>query len=365
MGSIISSIATANPEYRFSQQEILKFMIEAHQLEGSSASRLSRLYEASGIRHRYSVIQDFGVPRGTFSFFGNEPNLSPFPDTRKRSSVYEQEAIKIASAAANEALRLSQTEAPQITHLITVSCTGMYAPGLDIELIAALNMDEATERTCINFMGCYGAFNALKMADYVCRAKPDAKVLIIDVELCTIHFQRESTLENWVANSLFADGAAAVLVQSEKSALPDTGFHLRTFFNTLAPEGKDEMAWRIGNTGFEMHLSSQIARNIGQKINSVTTKLMEKAGIPRSAIHSTAIHPGGRRILEVCEEALELPEAALDNSYEILRQFGNMSSATILFVLKRLMGQATSGQKTMSFAFGPGLTFESMILESI
>lgn len=364
MGSIISAIGTASPANSFSQQEILDFMVDAHQLDETKASRLSKLYNVSGIEYRQSVIKDFGVKRGDYTFFGNEENLSPFPTTQNRSALYELTAKDLAVKAIANLFQNIEIDSQRITHLITVSCTGMYAPGLDIDIIDHLNLSKTIERTCINFMGCYGAFNALKTADYICRADKNAKVLVVDVELCTLHFQRENTLENWVANSLFADGAAAVLIESEEERSTKKGFFMRSFFNTLVTEAKDEMAWRIGDTGFQMRLSSQIAKNIGKKIQGVTNLLLEKAGLNRSAVSHLAIHPGGRRILEVCEEMLELPEEALQHSYDVLKKHGNMSSVTILFVLQKLLSETKTGDKTMSFAFGPGLTFESMILET-
>jgi predicted naringenin-chalcone synthase len=365
MGSTISAIGIATPANRFSQKEILNFMIEAHSLEETGASRLKKLYDVSGIDFRHSVINDFGLQRGNYSFFGNNDNLDPFPSTEKRGTLFEISAKVIAIKAIEDLLKEISLNKNDITHLITVSCTGMYAPGLDIDIIDHLNLSKTIERTCINFMGCYGAFNALKTADYICRADNYAKVLIVDVELCTLHFQRENTLENWVSNSLFADGAAAVLIESENYRSSSKGFRLKTFFNTLVTEAKDEMAWRIGDTGFQMHLSSHIAKNIGKKIKDVTASLVEKSGLNRSSIKHLAIHPGGRRILEVCEDLLELPEEALQHSYNVLKEYGNMSSVTILFVLQKLLKETKEGEKTMSFAFGPGLTFESMILETV
>ncbi|MEJ6981060.1 type III polyketide synthase [Pedobacter sp. P351] len=365
MGSILSAIGTAVPSNRFSQKEILNFMIQAHQLEQIPALRLEKLYEVSGIEYRHSVINDFGEKRGNYSFFGNGEMMEPFPTTEKRSTLFELCAKNLALTAIQNLLDSTSFPQQKITHIITVSCTGMYAPGLDIDIIDSLKLNNTIERTCINFMGCYGAFNALKTADYICRAAPSAKVLIVDIELCTLHFQRESTLENWVANSLFADGAAAVLIEAEQHRSTNKGFRLKTFFNTLVTEAKDEMAWRIGDTGFQMHLSSHIAKNIGKKIKDVTASLLEKSGYDRSEISQLAIHPGGRRILEVCEDMLELPEEALQHSYDVLKQYGNMSSVTILFVLQKLLKATEPGEKTMSFAFGPGLTVESMILETV
>ncbi|WP_256011008.1 type III polyketide synthase [Desertivirga xinjiangensis] len=365
MASIISAIGTANPVNRFAQNILFDFMADAHQLDAKDMPRLRKLYDVSGIEYRHSVIADFGVPRGTYSFFGNYEKLEPFPGTKQRSALYEQSAKYIAVEAVGNLLKSSDIEAGEFTHLITVSCTGMYAPGLDIDLIEALKLNKSMERTCINFMGCYGAFNALKIADYICRADHSAKVLIVDVELCTLHFQRENTMENWVANSLFADGAAAVAVVHESDSQLRSGFLLKTFHNSLLTEGRDEMAWRIGDTGFEMNLSARVPKNISKNICAVADSLSQKAGINRSAVNHTAIHPGGRRILEVCEEMLELPEEALDHSYDVLKNFGNMSSVTILFILKRLMEQSAPAEKVMSFAFGPGLTVESMLLEVV
>ena len=361
MSSIITAIGTANPQYRFPQMKIFEFMRVAHQLNEVDSGRLKKLYEASGIEFRHSAIEDFGVPQGTYTFFGNKDNLEPFPGTSLRSAFYEENARKLSSEAIDNLQKQFNFDLQSITHLITVSCTGMYAPGLDIDIIRQLNLPLSTERTCINFMGCYGAFNALKTANYICSAQAEAKVLIVDVELCTLHFQRQNTIENWVANSLFADGAAAVIVENGQSA--KKGLRLKTFHNTLIPEARDEMGWRIGDHGFEMKLTSSIAKNIGKKIKGVTEQLVNKAKTDQNSIKHVAIHPGGRRILEACEEMLDLPEEALDISYNVLRQFGNMSSVTILFILKEFLTKLQAGEQLMSFAFGPGLTVESMILE--
>lgn len=366
MSSIISAIGLATPQYRFQQGQILNFMTDAHQMSSNDASRLRKIYENSGIDHRHSVLADFGSVRGNYEFFGNEDGLSPFPTTHKRGLAYEEWALPLGQAAVADLMhKAPRLVLEAITHLITVSCTGMYAPGLDIDLVEELGLSKSTERTCINFMGCYGAFNALKIADYICMAQPKAKVLIVDLELCTLHFQRENILENWLSNSLFGDGAAAVLVENSLNRSTAKGFALRSFYNELVMEAKEEMAWRIGDTGYEMRLSSHIAKNIKSKICGVTEKLVKRAGITLNKISRLAIHPGGRRILEVCEEALSFPQCAIRQSYDVLSQYGNMSSATILFVLHNLLADTTMGENTLSFAFGPGLTFESMIIETI
>ncbi|HCN84893.1 MAG TPA: type III polyketide synthase [Sphingobacteriaceae bacterium] len=363
MSSILSAIGIATPSFCFSQDQILRFMVDAHQLNSNDASRLEKLYTVSGISQRHSVLSDFGEG-SKYELFDNSGS-DTFPTTAQRGAVYEKEAIGLCLKAVDQLKeKVADLNLQDITHLITVSCTGMYAPGLDIDLIEKLNLNKSTERTCINFMGCYGAFNALKVADYICRARKDAKVLIVAVELCTLHFQKESTLENWVANSLFADGATAILVEPEENASTEKGFLLKSFYTELALEARDEMAWHIGDTGYEMRLSSRIAKNIKSKIKSVTDKLLKAADLKLSDISGMAVHPGGRRILEVCDEEFE-NSFCLKHSFEILKMYGNMSSVTILFVLQRFLEETKPGANLMSFAFGPGLTIESMILQTV
>jgi predicted naringenin-chalcone synthase len=335
-------------------------MVDAFNLDRNNAARLKVIYENSGIEYRFSVLPDYGGESVNMPLlFSGEAS---FPGTEKRMEKYQQDAAVIAGAAAKKCLAgFTGT----ITHLITVSCTGMYAPGIDINLVEILGLNHDVERTCINFMGCYGALNALKAADYICRAQQDAKVLIVCIELCTIHFQKENTLDNWVANSLFSDGAAAALVESSDYR---TGIgpclDLDTFYSEFIPSAKDEMGWYIGDNGFEMRLTSKVSKLILKHIPSVATKLLNKAGLSTRDIHGYAIHPGGRKILEAAENALGFPRENNQYSYEVLRDYGNMSSASILFVLEKiLMSNSSDTQNILGFAFGPGLTVESMILK--
>jgi predicted naringenin-chalcone synthase len=365
MGSIISAIGTSNPENRFTQDQIFQFMKDAHQLNPQNSRRLEKLYHVSGIDYRHSVLNDFGKDRGDYDFFGNELGLEPFPSTAKRGAIFESHALNLSlTAIENCTKQLKNFDKKKISHLITVSCTGMYAPGLDIEIVEKLGLNPFVERTCINFMGCYGAFNALKVADYICRAQPDATVLIVDVELCTLHFQRENTLDNWLANSLFADGASAVVVQHEDYA-EEKLYNIRSFYTEVITEARNEMAWKIGNHGFEMQLTNQVSKQIKLGIRKVADKLLKKANLAFDEIGSFAIHPGGRKILEVCDEVFSLSAVQNEPAYQVLKNFGNMSSTTVIFVLDELskkLKAKKSEEQIMSFAFGPGLTFESMVL---
>jgi predicted naringenin-chalcone synthase len=367
MDSCISAIGIANPDNRIAQNDIYHFMVNAFGLDATNAARLKSIYAHSGIDHRYSVIPDFGaVDPSQYTFFKQSADLEPFPGTKERLEVYEKEAIAIAIKAVKNCLAgFDEGILPQITHLITVSCTGMHAPGIDIELVEKLPLNRDTERTCINFMGCYGAINALKVSDYICRANPEAKVLIVSVELCTLHFQKANTLDNWVANSLFSDGAAAVLVENTANRSgTGTYFSLKNFYTEFVTEARDDMGWHVGNTGFEMILTSKVSKQIKKNIRALTDRFLHKVKVDAGQITAYAVHPGGRKILEAVETALELPEESNAFAYQTLQEYGNMSSATILFVLQKMLAaQNLKEQKIMSFAFGPGLTVEGMILE--
>lgn len=368
MSSCISAIGTANPKYRIPQNDIYQFMIKAFKLSDTNAARLKRIYDHSGIEQRYSVIQDFGEKEcKNNEFFGKTADFEPFPGTRKRLSLYQDAAADLASEAVKDCLsNHGEIHTPSFTHLITVSCTGMHAPGIDIELVEKLGLNRNIERTCINFMGCYGALNALKVADYICRADQTAKILIVSVELCTLHFQKENTLDNWVANSLFSDGAAAVIVEnSTNTKVRNRHLLLDTFYSEFLNEAKNEMGWYVGDAGFEMKLTSKVSKLILKHIQSISNKLLRKAGMQFEDISCFAVHPGGRKILEAAESALGFSSFANRYAYETLRDYGNMSSATILFVLKKLMNdpKGINGENILGFAFGPGLTVESMILK--
>jgi predicted naringenin-chalcone synthase len=342
-------------------------MVRAFGLDETNARRLKGIYDHSGIRQRFSVIPDFaGDDPSAYTFFEKTADMEPFPNTQKRLKFYEQEATAIAIRAVENCLAgLPGDTLKKITHLITVSCTGMHAPGIDIELVEKLPLNRDTERTCINFMGCYGAINGLKAANYICRAEPEAKVLVVSVELCTLHFQKDNTLDNWVANSLFSDGAAAVLVENEMHRSATRNFlRLNHFYSEFMEEAHDDMGWYVGNTGFEMRLTSRVSKQIKKHIRPLTERLLAKASLGFDDIEAYAIHPGGRKILEAVEDALELPEESNAIAYQILQEYGNMSSATILFVLHKMLAEnSLKNKKILSFAFGPGLTVEGMVLE--
>ena len=366
MKSYLCAIGTATPGTRIPQMQIAEFMADALQMQEPERRKLKALYRVSGIEQRHSVVPDYAAQQGQFRFYPNTPGLLPFPTVEHRMALFRQHALPLATEAAEDCLQqMAGLDRATISHLISVSCTGMYAPGLDIELVESLGLAGTTQRTCVNFMGCYAAFNALKLADAICKADSAAKVLIICTELCTLHFQNRPEQDHLVSNALFADGSAAALVQAKPVA--GSSLSLESFYCDIATEGRQDMAWHIGSTGFEMTLSAYVPDLIKQGIQNLTERLLQQLNLTLSDISRFAIHPGGTRILKAIEEALGLSRTDNRLSYEVLRKYGNMSSVTVLFVLHALLaelGVSDSNQNVLSFAFGPGLTLESMLLRT-
>jgi prepilin-type processing-associated H-X9-DG protein len=360
--SFITAIGTAVPQHKISQQQIATFMSKAMRVDYESGRKLNAIFRSSGVIHRHSVLEDY-TKAGDYSFYPNNKDLSPFPSTEKRNAEYRKYTLPLSLQAIQKCFNSHSNFNPsEITHLITVTCTGFYAPGLDIELIKELKLKSSVERLAINFMGCYAAFNAIKTANAYCALSPKNKVLIVCTELCSLHFQRETTDDNLLANALFADGSAAILVESE----PSKGVSLfpEVFHNSLSFSEESHMAWNIGDFGFEMKLSSYVPDIIQKGIKSLTTEMLELVKKKITAIDFYAIHPGGKKILEVIETELGITKEQNMHAYDVLREYGNMSSPTVIFVLEKLFKTLNSSHhnaSVLSFSFGPGLTLEGTL----
>jgi alpha-pyrone synthase len=364
MNSAITAIGTATPVYTCSQSDIAGLMAKGLHLSPARSKILHKIYAASGIEQRHSVLADYARELGEFEFLPNEKE-SPFPTTKERMSLYKAHALGLAISAIEDCLVNAPCQ-KEITHLITVSCTGMYAPGIDIEIVQHLQLSSSVKRTAVHFMGCYGAFNALKVADSISRAEASARVLVVCVELCSLHLQKEFTMDNIISNALFADGAAAVLIEQPLDATRYLKFE--TFHCDIVPQTQQEMTWHISDFGFEMVLSAYVPEAIKLGIHQFSQRLLKNAAISLQDIDYYAIHPGGVAILEACEESLGISPEDNRFSYDVLRQNGNMSSATILFVLKAIwkqLGVSDHHKTIFCCAFGPGLTLESMLLRGI
>lgn len=283
---------------------------------------------------------------------------------------YETESLPLALAAAAKALEDAQIEATQVTHLVTISCTGFFAPGFDIQLINTLPLRRTVERTHVGYMGCHGALNGLRVAKMIVEADPSAIVLLCTMELCSLHFQYGWKTDHLVANSLFADGAAALVISADGTvASPDgimtggtsNGWQVAATGSYVVPDTTDAMRWKIGDNGFQMHLSSQVPNMIEQVLPEYLRTWLMKNGTSIDQIEHWAVHPGGPRILDAVENCLGLSSQALSPSRAILAECGNMSSPTVLFILQRLRTLDLVGT-TVVLGFGPGLTIEATLL---
>lgn len=362
--SYITAIGIANPPNKFSQAKIADFMIKAMQLNQHDSRLLQTIFKASGIDFRHSVLSDYGK-ESDFSFYTNSSDFEPFPTTEKRLHAFRENVVTLSANAIDNMMQsVPSFNITDVTHLIVVCCTGMYAPGLDIDIVKKYKLNPSVQRTGINFMGCYAAFNALKAADAFCYQNDDAKVLIVCTELCSLHFQKKATEDNLLANALFADGSAAVLIEA-KTSQPKR-LRPESFHSALMPESAEDMAWSIGNLGFEMKLSTYVPSIIKKGITSLTDVLLSKISKKISDIKFFAIHPGGKKILESIENELGISKIQNDDAYSVLKNYGNMSSPTILFVLYHLMlklNEQDNDEYILSFAFGPGLTVESVVMK--
>ena len=350
-GAYLQRIATAVPEHDVHE----KFVTYAGGMltDPRARSIFQRLANKSGIEHRYSCLVEEppseSAGSDAFSFYGN----GRFPSTAERMKVFEQSAPVLARKALDR-LAVTEAERSRIRHVIVTCCTGFYAPGLDFEIVDHLGLPDSTERTIVGFMGCYAAMNALKLARHIVRSDPGALALVVNLELCSLHFQPSQQVAEVIAFTLFSDGCAASLIGSEP-----TGLEMDSF-NALRIEGTRELiTWRVGNLGFDMHLSTHVPSAIVRGMRAYASSGAENGA------ELWAVHPGGRSILDAVEEGLALPQSALQASRSVLASFGNMSSASVMFVLERLMKCARPGERGCAISFGPGMTAEMMRFHAV
>ena len=366
MHAYITSIGTHNPPNKFSQEQISEFMIRSLDLKPEDARRLKSLYRATGIKNRHSVLPDYGSLPENFSFYPRNESLNPLPTTANRMIKYQHCALLEANGAIEDCINKHPNfNKRDITHLITVSCTGMTAPGLDIQIVKKFGLSGSVKRTCINYMGCYAAFNALKVGNSIITSDPTSKVLIVSVELCSLHFQHRNNDNDIVSGAIFGDGAAAVLMES--NPIDHSSLSIENELCDLIHDDGKNMSWKIGDFGFEMKLTSEVPSLINGQIQKLALKILRQKELQLSDVDYFAIHPGGRKILEYVEATLQIEQIKNLASWDVLREFGNMSSPTILFVLKKVMDELQSqnaDSNILSFAFGPGLTLESILFKS-
>jgi predicted naringenin-chalcone synthase len=278
-----------------------------------------------------------------------------FPATKERMAFYKATAFPLACKALD---RLDiQACKNDITHIVVTTCTGFYAPGLDQDIIRHYGLNNTVERTIVGFMGCQASINAMKLSHHIVRSDPAATVLILNLELCTLHLQEADDIDQIMSFLIFADGCAASIV----SAKP-VGIEMLSFYSGIMPDSHEEITWHVGDTGFDMILAREVPATISANIANYLPGILN--GNAKEDIAHWAVHPGGRAILDSVRTGLSLSEKSLQSSREVLRQYGNMSSATLMFVLKDIMEKDASHGVGVALAFGPGLTAESMLFRT-
>ncbi|GAA1131144.1 type III polyketide synthase [Citricoccus alkalitolerans] len=397
MTALLRSLHTAVPPTVLHQEEVRDVLAAQPGLSRLGTRLVTAAFNASGIERRHTVVEEWqdggrGTGSGAGTFFDPETGHILNPSTGVRNTVYTDHANDLYERAARGALEGCPGLGPEdVTHVITVSCTGFFSPGPDYQLVRRLGLAATTKRIHLGFMGCYAAIPALREAAALCEADQAAVVLVVSAELCTVHVRVANDQDTIVGASLFSDGAGAAIVTGETAGTKAEGgvgaartpaLRLDGFATVLTPVGEEAMAWNIGDHGFEMILGTYVPHIIDEHITGALEPLLaaepELAARPYAELEHWAIHPGGRSILDKVQARLELTDAQLEPARDTLRDFGNMSSATVLFVLQRILeragevGQAgqdgagtgveSEGERVCAMAFGPGLTVESALM---
>ena len=372
----LRSIQTLVPEATLEQHAVSEIFARQPGVSRLAKRLIATSFDGAGVQTRHTVLDELDPTSevATPQFLDRESGALLEPGTAARNDIYAREADRLFIEAARRSLDADpDLSASDVTHVVTVSCTGFHAPGPDYAIVRALGLSAAVQRYHLGFMGCYAALPALRAAAQFCRADPEAVVLVVSVELCTLHLRSSNDPDSIIASSLFADGAAAALVSARDLPTRTPGFTLDGFHTGLIPDGEADMAWTVGDTGFEMVLSTRVPQLIGTHIDDALAPLwhgdddiareLDRQRIGEVVRH-WAVHPGGRSILDRVQERLGLDDEQLAPAREVLRSFGNMSSATVLFVLQRILDHEhpQPGERVAAMAFGPGLTAESALL---
>lgn len=352
----IVGLGTALPNHSLSTEEYIQ---HAKQFAGATPRQekvLEELYRRTAITQRASVLSGPYGKHAEEVFIPADCSQDRGPTTGHRMRYYADQIGALAKAACESAFATSSVTPSQITHVVTVSCTGFNAPGFDIELIHSLPLSRSVERTHVGFMGCHGGLNGLRVASAFCAADPNARVLLCAAEACSLHFQYGWGTDRLVANSLFADGAAAVILSAPGGA-QGADICVKDTASYIIPDSLDQMLWRIGDNGFEMHLAATVPSLIEQWLPGFM-----RGWLGETRVDEWVVHPGGPKILDAVQASLRLPDSALDSSREVLAMCGNMSSPTVFFILEKLRARSAKG-KCVMLGFGPGLTVEATLLD--
>jgi predicted naringenin-chalcone synthase len=369
MSFAIHGLGTAHPPDAVTQEDGLALARFLAGPDVRTSTWLGPIYTNSGAARRFQVI---GGPvvrdvlnRTTTTgspFLPTAANDGVGPTTGERMVVYAAEAGPLAVRAGAAALTEAAIAPDSITHLVTVSCTGFIAPGVDLALITELGLRPTVARTHVGFMGCHGALNGLRVAHAFSRAEPTARVLVCAVELCSLHYYYGSAADKLIANAIFADGAAAVVGcgSAAPSEAGSSRWSLAASGSCLIPNSSGDMGWTVGDHGFEMGLSRRVPGLIAKHLRPWLESWLVDSGLALPDVKSWAVHPGGPKIVSAVEESLALSADVLAPSRAVFAEYGNMSSPTVLFILKRLRDQGAE-RPCVALGFGPGLVAEAAL----
>ncbi|MDP1881205.1 MAG: type III polyketide synthase [Parachlamydiaceae bacterium] len=360
MEASILAVSIAIPPFTFEQENISEQFIDILSLDAQQATMLKQLYHNSAINKRHTVISDFKKRREEWKFWGSDFPKT-IPGMSERNQKFIEEAPKLAFEAANKALDSWGEERSSITHVISISCTGVMAPGIEFLLMQQLKLNPTVERLGINFMGCFGAFRGLSIAKSIAKENPKNRILMVCTELCSLHFQVEQTTDNILANSLFSDGAAAVIIGSHPNKNESALWEIDSIGSVGLENSLDKMTWEASDQGFVMKLSHKVPVLLGRNIKPFVDDLIDQRFSYSDC--QWAIHPGGKSIIQAIEKVLELDRRLTMTSWDVLADYGNMSSATFLFLLHRLAEKKYSQKWILGVGFGPGLSFEGIVLK--
>ena len=372
MTAHVLGIGTACPPSRIKQEDAVQMAVDCCATSDRHIKLLPTLYRRTHVHTRGAVALAHGNGHDQgMTHVAQHPDQAFYPQrtdyedrgptTGQRMTRYIAEAVPLGALAANQALDQAGVRPEQITHLVSASCTGFSAPGLDIRLIRTLGLRPTVQRTHVGFMGCHGAFNALQVARSIAEADAKAYVLVVSVELCSLHFAYGFDAQRVVANALFADGSGSAVI-SQQSPGPMQG-DLAATASCLLEDCEDAMTWYIGNHGFEMTLSSTVPYIIKEQLRPWLEPWLASHGLGLDEINGWAIHPGGPRVIESVEQAVGIEEGTATQSRAVLGEYGNMSSATILFILQRIfVERGKDALPILALRFGPGLVAEAMLL---
>jgi predicted naringenin-chalcone synthase len=363
MSFAIRGIGTALPPHTMTQDEATALAHRVICRDDQQRRLLGALYRKAGVEQRYTALPHETALRWLPDESGDKSatECEPIsgPTTAERMQFYSQCAPPLAVESARRGLSAAGLDPARVTHLVTVSCTGFDAPGVDIALIAGLELSPTTERVQVGFMGCHGAINGLRVARAIAGSDPQARVLLCAVELCSLHYRFRWDPERIVANALFGDGAAAVVGWADDAG-SEGQWRVKATGSCLIPDSQDAMSWRIGDHGYEMTLDARVPDLIRGHLRPWLAAWLDKHGLSIEAIPSWAIHPGGPRILGAIEQSLGLQRERTEVSREILSRHGNMSSPTVLFIVNRLREQKAP-RPCVALGFGPGLMAEAAL----